>query len=329
VRSDGSVDSVDVDSLDIKLDSARFSLLYQNPAKWLIAEIEVEVSDPDQVELRDAYLLAEGGPLSFKAGNFKMPTSVIEVESAWTLPSSRRGFINDLLLNYLDVASRRPGLQAVYRGPGALDPTLILGMFQGSVLVEHVGDDRDTELIEEANLDAQNWVARAQIELAKKVDIGVFFEQRVGSPLPLQTQHYPVVGADVVFDDEFGDFGLRAWADVHFGESWYEHSGKPVDEGAPWFLAVRAILAFRYGGTSDGMFYVEPFGSFGMLDPDMDVDADAAREFTAGVNVGFWDQVRVTLEGFTNDTSRNFPESFFGGPYAPLMGLTLQLGAAF
>ncbi len=92
---------------------------------------------------------------------------------------------------------------------------------------------------------------------------------------------------------------------------------------------MRAILAFRYGGTSDGLFYVEPFGSFQMLDPDMDVSDDAATEFTAGINVGFWDQVRVTLEGFTNDTSRNFPESYFQGPYAAEMGLTLQFGAAF
>ncbi len=224
VGTDGSIRSEDVDSLDIVLDSARFSLLYQNPDKWLIAEIELEVSDPDQVELRDAYLLTEGGPISFKAGYFKMPTAVIELESAWTLPSSRRGFINGLLVDYLDVAGRRPGLQLAYRGPGKLDPTLILGTFQGSEVVEHVGDDRDFELLDEANLDSQSWIARAQIELAKRVDIGVFFEQRVGSPSAFQTQHYPVMGADAVFDDEFGDYGLRAWVDAHYGESWYEHS---------------------------------------------------------------------------------------------------------
>jgi len=328
VDRDGVARSTDVDSLDLVLDSARFSLLYQIPDRWLSMEIEIEVSDPDQVELRDAYLLAAHDALSFKVGNFKIPTSAIELESAWKLPSSRRGFINDLLLDALDVANRRPGMQLAYRGRGGLKPTVILGAFQGTELVEHVGDDRDTELLDEAGLDAQSWAARAQIELGK-LDIGVFYEHRVGSARPFETQHYPVAGADFVFAQELGSYGLRAWLDVHYGESWYAHAEKRASEGAPWFLALRMILAARYGGTSDGTFYLEPFGSLGLLDPDLDVTSDWAHEVAVGINVGFWDRARISLEGFVNRTARNFPTSYFGGPFAERLGLTLRFEAAF
>jgi len=317
----------EVDSFDITLDSARFSLLYQAPARWLQAEIETEIADPDQVELKDVYLLATGHGLSAKAGNFKPPSSAIDLESAWTLPIASRGFINDLLEGWLAVGGRTPGVQLAYEHPDGIEPKLILGAFQGSVLIEQVGDDRDLELIERASLDAQSWVARAQVELGK-VDVGLFFEHRVGSPAPLVTKHYPVAGADITFDEEFGQLGLRAWLDVHYGESWYVHQSMPA-AGDPWFLAARAILAARYGGASDDMLYGEVFVSLGMLDPDLDVSSDWAKDFGAGFNFGLWDRARLTLEAYVNDTARNFPEPYFGGPRGQILGLTLQAGVAF
>jgi hypothetical protein len=324
----GMPQETEVDSFDIALDSARFSLLYQAPARWLQAEIETEVSDPDQVELKDVYLLAAGRGLSAKAGNFKPPTAAIDLESAWTLPITSRGFINDLLEGWLAVGGRSPGLQLAYEHPDGIEPKLFLGAFQGSVLIEQVGDDRDLELIERANFDAQTWVARAQVELGK-IDVGVFFEQRVGSPAVMETQHYPVTGADIAFDEEFGQLGLRAWLDAHFGESWYVHEDQPLSAGDPWFLAARAILAARYGGTTDDTFYAEFHVSLGMLDPDLDVSSDWARDLAAGFNVGLWDRARLTLEAYMNDTARNFPASYFGGPRGQTLGLTLQAGVAF
>jgi hypothetical protein len=302
-------------------------LLYQAPARWLQAELEIEISNPSQAELRDAYLLADGGGLSAKAGNFKPPTSAIDLESAWTLPIASRGFINDLLQGWLAVGGRSPGIQFAYENRDGIEPKLILGAFQGSVLIEQIGDDRDMELIEDANLDAQTWAARAQVELGK-LDVGVFFQQRVGSPAPLQTRHFPLTGVDITFDEELGDFGVRAWLDGHLGESWYRHANEEGD-GDPWFLAVRAILAARHGGTSDDTFYAEVFVSLGMLDPDLDVSTDWARDLAAGFNVGLWDRARLTLEAYMNETSRNFPASYFGGPRGQTLGVTLQGGVAF
>jgi hypothetical protein len=328
VNAQGMPAATDVDSLDVALDGARFSLLYQAPAPWLQAEIELEVADPDQAELRDVYVLAEGHGLSAKAGNFKPPVSAIELESAWTLPLADRGFVNDLLEDWLAVGGRGPGVQLAYEHRDGIEPQLTLGAFQGLVLIEQVGDDRDTELIEDAHLDAQSWFARAQVELGK-VDVGVFFTHRVGSPAPLRTRHYPLVGADVVYDQELGEFGLRAWLDAHYGESWYEHSNKPDSEGAPWFLALRAVLAARWGGLSDDERYAELYLSLGQLDPDLEVTSDWAHELAVGLNLGLWDRARLTLEGHLSDTQRNFPESYFGGPRGEAIGVTLQAGVAF
>jgi hypothetical protein len=328
VDASGMPSETDVESLDIALDSARFSLLYQAPVRWLQAEIEIEIADPDQTELRDAYLLADSSGFSAKAGNFKPPTSAIELESAWTLPIASRGFVHDLLEGWLAAAGRSPGIQFAYENRDGIEPKLIVGAFQGSVLIDQLAGDRDMALIDEASLDAQSWHARAQIELGK-FDLGVFFAQRVGSPAPLQTRHYPLTGADIVYDDEFGEFGLRAWLDAHLGESWYQHQNQPASAGDPWLLSLRAILAGRYGGTSDDMFYAELYASLGMLDPDLDVSADWARELAFGFNVGLWDRARLTLEAYLNDTSRNFPVSYFGGPRGQALGLTLQGGVAF
>ena len=328
VDAEGVPQSDEVESLDLALDSARFSLLYQAPMPWLQAEIEVEVSDPDQVELKDVYALAEGGGFHVKAGNFKPPTSSIDRESVWTLPMTSRGFVNDLLDGWLAVGGRRPGVQLGYEGTSGIEPELTLGAFQGDVLIEQVGDDRDLELIDEAGMDAQTWVARAQIELAK-IDVGVFFAQRVGSPAPLQTEHYSLVGADVVLDREIGSFGVRGWLDGHVGESWYAHDERPQADGDPWFLAARAIVAGRYGGLKDDQPFIELYTSLGMLDPDLDVSSDWAWDFAAGVNGGLWDRARITLEASLTNTSRNFPASYFGGPYSKTLGLTLQAGVAF
>jgi hypothetical protein len=328
VDASGVPQQDDVESLDIALDSARFSLLYQAPVRWLQAEIEIEVADPDQTELRDVYVLADQSGFSAKAGNFKPPTSAIELESAWTLPIADRGFIHDLLEGWLAAAGRAPGLQFAYEHRDGIEPKLILGAFQGSVLIDQVGANRDMELIDEATLDAQSWAARTQIELGK-FDVGLFFIQRAGSPAPQRTRHYPLAGADIVFDDEFGEFGLRAWVDAQLGESWYRHQNQPPSAGDPWMLSLRAILAGRYGGTSDDMFYAELYASLGMLDPDLDVTEDWAHELAFGFNVGLWDRARLTLEAFLDDTSRNFPVSYFGRPFGKTLGLTLQGGVAF
>jgi hypothetical protein len=37
----------------------------------------------------------------------------------------------------------------------------------------------------------------------------------------------------------------------------------------------------------------------------------------------------LTLEAYSTDTSRNFPDAYFGGPRGQVLGLRLQAGVAF
>ena len=72
-----------------RLRSARMSVDYWR-GEWLGVQVEVEVSGKPRAT--DAYVRLEEGRLSLRAGQFKTPSSVIELESAWVLPTTERGW---------------------------------------------------------------------------------------------------------------------------------------------------------------------------------------------------------------------------------------------
>jgi hypothetical protein len=80
------------------------------------------------------------------------------------------------------------------------------------------------------------------------------------------------------------------------GASWFEHRLKPADSFDAIFVCVRAIAAFRFGGTRREAFYVEPYGVVATLDPDIDVASNIVIEESFGVNAGLWKRARVGLE---------------------------------
>jgi hypothetical protein len=75
--------------------------------------------------------------------------------------------------------------------------------------------------------------------------------------------------------------------------------------------------------------YVEPFGYFGMLDPDTEVTTDMAFEGAVGVNAGYWRRARLTLQAEINKVQRNFPETYLAGVDPNRTGLLLQAGVAW
>ncbi|HLV66693.1 MAG TPA: hypothetical protein VKY73_12810 [Polyangiaceae bacterium] len=313
-------------SLDLAVPTARASARYTAPFDWLTAELEFDIADR---AMKDAYIRAKNRHLSAQAGQFKVPISGIAMESSWDLPVVRRGMIHDLLLDWLDVAGRLPGVLFGVRGRGGIKPELSLGAFQGQVQSEPiVPGDRDTDLIEEMELAAQSYVARFEVELAD-IDVGVSYQHRVGSPVLGETEHYPTVGLDATLNETFGDGGLRVWLDLLAGESFYEVAGK-TSEGDPWFATARLIVAYRFGGVKPDALYVEPYVFGGVFEPDMDVSNDFAWEAALGVNVGAWDRARVTLQGETYRASRNFPIPFFAsGRERKQFGLILQSALSF
>ena len=324
VDESGTPIEEDVDSLDMSVPSARLRAKYRAPMKWLSAEIEVDfASNP---ELKDAYIRARPDHVSVQAGQFKMPFSAFRLASPWELPISDRGFVDDALTDRFQVAGRRPGWAFGLRQKGGIRPELALGSFQGSV-IEDVTDG-DFEPINELALDSQSLVARATVRLGD-VDVGAAYEHRVGSAEELEVEHYATGNLDAVLDTQIGNGGLRVWLEGIFGESFYEHESKPVDDADAIFVSARAIAAYRFGGLSHGELYVEPYGMFAMLDPDVEVTSDTAFEEVVGVNVGLWELARIGLQAEFVRVGRNFPRAVYLGQMLDRTALVLQAGLEF
>jgi hypothetical protein len=93
--------------------------------------------------------------------------------------------------------------------------------------------------------------------------------------------------------------------------------------------AARALVGYRFGGLALGDPYVEPFGHFALLDPDTEVVSDFVTEAALGVNAGFWDRARVTLQGEMVAGQRNLPSGFLDHRKPDQLSLLLQAGARF
>ena len=104
-----------------------------------------------------------------------------------------------------------------------------------------------------------------------------------------RTYRYWTAGADVYYDHVFDNGGLRLWIDGMAGSSWYEHARKPPDGKDATFVVARALVAYRFGGTTDEAFYVEPFATAGSWSRTPRAQRHAfCRSGSRGVNVGYW-----------------------------------------
>jgi hypothetical protein len=312
-------------SLDVELQSARIGVDYQSPLPWLSAEVEVEVAG--NVEAKDAFVKA-GQTFFVKAGRFKVPAASLEMASPWTLPQVRRGLVNNLMSDWMDIAGRSQGVAFGYHEKSGLKPRLMVGAFQGSTLKSVVGYDRDLNRLERASLTAQTYAARAEFS-PFGVALGAWYEQRVNSIVIGRFEHYATFGLDATLERTFEHGGLRAWLDGGAGESPYLHADKPGGESRAWFAFGRAQLAYRFGGVAQNDPYLEPFGFVAVMDPDTEVVSDMVTEGSVGVSAGFWDRARITLQGELRSGQRNFPAGFLGGQTPDQKSLLLQAGARF
>lgn len=311
----------DRDALDLSLQSARFGVEYRAPLRWLSAEVELEVAG--KVRAKDAFVKA-GQTFFVKAGQFKVPAAALEVASPWTLPLARRGLVHDLMTDWLDIAGRAPGIAFGYHQKDGLKPRLTLGVFQGTSLKQVLPGDRDVRLIDHVSLEAQTYAARAELS-PFGVNLGAWYEQRVGSIAVGQFRHFATFGLDATVERG----GLRAWVDGSGGQSPYLSANKPGSDRPAWFAAGRALVAYRFGGAERDDPYLEPFGFFALLDPDTDVVSDMVHEAALGVGAGFWDRARITLQGELTGGQRNLPQGFLDGQEPAHKSLLLQAGARF
>lgn len=322
----GAAHDESIDSLDFSIPSARIGLYYHAPVDWLTANVELELTN--KPELKDAWLRGKWKYLTAKAGQFKMPFSAIEMESIWTLPLADRGLIHTALVKELQVAGRRPGFALEAHGRGKVKPSLTIGAFQGSVLTDDDPDKRKVELLSEQGLSSQSFVARAELKIRDLV-LGAEYENRLGTPALLATKYYQTGGADLTLDTELGRAGLRVWLEGIIGSSWLENWYKPPDGRDTMFVAGRLVTAVRLLGRHKGELYVEPYGMFGLLDPDNEVSQDLLSEEVLGVNVGLWKVARLGLEAEVQRVERNFPQTYYLGDDPDRVALVLQAGAQF
>lgn len=325
VGSTGALETRDRDALDLSLQSARLGVNYRSPLRFLSAQLELEIAGKPRV--KDAFLEA-GKTFFVKAGNFKVPSSVLELDSPWTLPLVRRGLVHDLMTDWLDIAGRRPGVAVGYHGRNGLKPRLTLGAFQGTTLKGVAPGDRDVKLIDHASLTAQTYAARGELSLSS-LTLGAWFEQRVGSTVVGQFEHFSTFGLDAQVAQRLGNGALRVWVDGSAGESLYVNADKPGHDPTPWFASGRALVGYRFGGLELGEPYLEPFGFLALLDPDTEVVSDFVTEAAVGVAAGFWDRARVTLQGEISNGQRNLPSGFLDNQSPDHSSLLLQAGARF
>jgi hypothetical protein len=319
--------STEINSFDFGVPLARLRFRYRPPShKWLSAELEADLADRNPI--RDAFAQVQSDNFTARIGRFRMPLSGLLTASPWTLPTVRRGYLHDVLVDRLDVGGRRPGALFAWEPAGVVRSKFSIGAFQASTLISESPTERDTDLLDRANLRSQSLLARAQVGFGG-LDFGTYYEHRVGSPAPTRTHYYWTAGADLTGDWLFGNGGLRFWLDLIAGASWYEHRMKVADGKDATFVMARALVGYRFGGIARDAFYVEPYGLFGVLDPDMEVVDDRTWEASLGVNVGLWQRARVALQGDVNKGQRNFPIGYFVGPPPDRMALLFLTAVAF
>ena len=257
-----------------------------------------------------------------------MPVSSIEMASPWALPTVGRGFMHDLLVDRLQVAGRRPGLLLGWRGKGDWRPQVAAGAFQGSVMTSESTIDVDVDLIERQTLYGQTLVVRGGVE-SEHLEVGAYYQYRVGTPSLLATDRYWTAGGDLTGDWTFSSGGLRVWLDGLAGASWIEHPAKAPDGADAVFVAARGLIAYRFGGTEGGAPYLEPYVLAGALEPDLDVTYDLFWEIAPGVAVGFWQRARLTLQAEIDRADRSFPARYVVARNPDRTALLLQAGLAF
>ena len=263
------------------------------------------------VDLKDGYIQARFEHFQLRAGQFKAPVAPQESVSPFVLPTVHRGFMSQLLTDWLDVGGRRPGVMLSYHAPGAWRPSLSVGAFQARTATEILAGDRDTDRIEFKTLDAQSFVARAQVE-RKSASLGAWYEYRLGSPGLNLAKRYSTAGADLTWDSGDNAGGWRAWLSGVIGESWYRHSAVRTKDPETTFATGRLLAAYRLFGGARDAFYLEPFGFCGVFDPDLKLSHDLSLETAIGMNVGLWRRARFTLQLESVVADTYFPKGSLG-----------------
>lgn len=297
------------------LDSARVELRYER-GRWLDAILEVDVASG--VALRDAFVRTGTRLLAARLGQFKPPISAVELESGWTLPVVRRGIVHQVLEEHMRFTGRRPGAQLEASAGGPLRPALDAGAFQGlapgGALLPEVGT-------------LETGIAGRVSVRPGPLELGAFGALVGTEPVAgFGIGRYWDVGADAVLDLVAAGFGIRAWADGHYGKSFYALGLVGLDGT---FAAGRAIAAVRWGGLEAGRPYVEAFGLAETVRFDMETPGSTLSNAAVGLNAGLWKRVRLGIQMEERRSGAASPPLSDGGnPLRDRRAFLIELGGS-
>ena len=290
--------------------------------RWRGVRAVVEGDWEDGVRLRDAFLRLRGRRLGVRLGQFKPPSSAVELESRWALPTADRGLTTRVLVDGAGLAGRRPGLEVEWRGGGGLDLNVRAGAFQAS----HTRGD----LVGEGNFNSRDEgapkVAARVAASPSGVGLGIFLESRPAEPIPGgPRERVWTAGADVSWQTRARRGTARLWADVLTGRSWLDHD--PFDGRHASIASARVLGAWRLGGRKRGTRFVEAYARAGWIDADTSVREDAITEWAAGLNAGFWNRLRLTVENRHESFATHVPRALRPrGAAAARDSIVVQLG---
>ncbi|QRN99035.1 hypothetical protein JRI60_08435 [Archangium violaceum] len=261
----------------LSLPAARIELTYQWK-KRLRAVVEFDVSDG----LKDAYAwlkLSKG--FSLRAGQFKVPLSLVELESTSRLPLVRRGLGRDVLSDGLGLTGRRLGAQLEWKCTGCdRELKLRAGVWQ-SAENEDVALENGLGLIPAIR---GTWAVLDTLELGASAQV-----QPPGTSTSDTWSNW-TAGFDARHALPIGQGELRTWAEVLVGRS-----DLLIGAEGP-LLTARALTAWRIGSGSKGALYVEPFVMLSALDPDLQLQKDLLWEAAGGLNFGQWRRWRLQAQ---------------------------------
>ncbi|PTL84181.1 porin [Vitiosangium sp. GDMCC 1.1324] len=245
---------------ELSIPAARIELTYQWK-KRLRAVVELDVQDG----LKDAYIsLNLAGGFSVRAGHFKVPLSLVELESTTRLPLVRRGLLRDVLSDALGLTGRRIGAQLEWKCTGC---ERALKLRAGVWQMDDSGDKAPLA-------DGLGLVPgfRGTWEVLDSLELGV--------SAMADTRSTWTAGVDAKHSLPIGQGELRTWAEVLVGRN-----ALLVGAEGP-LLTARALTAWRIGGGRKGALFLEPFLMLSLFDPDLQLPEDRLWEAAGGLNFG-------------------------------------------